>query len=114
MTHSLNWTPAGDWYLQLGRILELSESLHLALQIGHVEMRRQRYGAGELLHLNEPRRGITPFHFALTELPGVDLRRVLVTNRLCRLVPQAGPALLVCIVDGDFVNAGYQNEVRER
>ena len=58
--------------------------------------------------LNEPRRGTAPFHFALAELPGVDSRRVLVTNRLCRLVPQAGLALLVCLVD-----AILENEVRE-
>ena len=29
MSHSSNWTPAGDWYSRLGRARELSESLHL-------------------------------------------------------------------------------------
>ena len=62
----------------------------------------------------EPRRGTATFHFALAELPNVDSRRVFVTNRLCRLVPQAGLALLVCLVEPNFVNAGYQNELRER
>ena len=114
MTHRSNWTPAGDWYSRLGRTRELSKSLHLELQFGQVESRRQRYGAGRLLHLNEPRRGTSPFHLALAELPGVDSRRVLVTNRLCRLVPQAELALLVCLVDANLVNSGYQNEVRER
>ena len=44
----------------------------------------------------------------------VSTRVVLVTNRLCRLVPQAWLALLVCFVDANLVNAGYQNKVRER
>ena len=114
MTHSSNWTPAGDWYSRLGRSRELSESLHLEFQFGQVESRRQRYDAGRLLRLNESRRGTAPFHFALAELPGVDSRRVLAINRLCRLVPKAGLALLVCLVDATLVNAGYQNEVRER
>ena len=82
MTHSSNWTPAGDWYSRLGRTRELSKSLHLELQFGQVESRRQRYGAGRLLRLNEPRRGTVSFHFALAELPGVDSRCVLVTNLL--------------------------------
>ena len=114
MTHSSNWTPAGDWYSRLGRTCELSESLHLELQFGQGESQRQRYGAGRLLRVNEPRRGTAPFHFALAELPGVDSRRVIVTNRLCRLVLQAGLTLLVYLVDANLVNAGYQNEVRER
>ena len=105
MTHSSNWTPAGDWYSCLGRTRELSEWLHFKLQFGQVESRRQRYGGGRLLRLNEHRRGTAPFHFALAELPGVDSRRVLVTNRLCRLVPQAGLALMVCLVDANLVNA---------
>ena len=67
-----------------------------------------------MLHLNEPRRGTAPFTFALAELRGVDLYRVLVTNRFCRLVPQAELVLLVCLVDANIVNADYQNEVRER
>ena len=29
MSHSSNWTPAGDWYSRLVRARELSESLHL-------------------------------------------------------------------------------------
>ena len=29
MTHSSNWTPAGDWYSRLGRTRVLSKSLHL-------------------------------------------------------------------------------------
>ena len=84
------------------------------MQFGQVESRRQQYGAGLLLRLNEPRRGTSPFHLALAKFPGIDSRLVLVTNRLCRLVPQAEFALLVCIVDANLVNAGYQNEVRER
>ena len=111
MTHSSNWTPAGDWYSRLGRTRELSESLHLELQFCQVESRRHRYGAGRLPRLNEPLRGTVPLHFALGELPGVDPHRVLVTNRFFRLVPQAGLALLVCFVDTNLVNAGYQNEV---
>ena len=111
---SSNWTPAGDWYSRFGRTSELSEVLHLELQIGHVELRRQRYGTGRLLHLNKPRRGTAPFHFALAELPGVDSRRVIVTNRFSRLVPQARLSLLVCLVDANIVNAGYQDEVSER
>ena len=67
-----------------------------------------------MLRLNEPRRGNAPFHFALAELPGVDSRRGLVTNRLCRLVPQARLALLVCVVDANLVTSTYQNEVRKR
>ena len=114
MSHSSNWTLAGDWYSRLDRTRELSDSLHLELQFGGVESRRQRYGAGRLLRLNEPRRGTAPFHFALAELLGVDLRRVLVKNGLCRLVPQAGLALLVCLVDANLVTAGYHNEERER
>ena len=114
MTHSSNWTSAGDWYSRLYRTRELSESLHLELQIGRVELRRHRYGAGRLLHLNEPRRGTAPLHFALAELPGVYSRRVFVLNRLCRLVPQAGLALLVCLVEKNLVNARYQNEVHKR
>ena len=113
MTHSSNWISAGDWYSRLGRTRELSESLHLELQFGQVELQRQQYGAGRLPRLNKPRRGTAPFHFACAELPGVDSLRVLVTNRLCRLVLQAGLALLVCLVDANLVNAGYQNEVRE-
>ena len=62
--------------------------------------------------LNERRLSTAPFHVALAELPGVDSRRVLVKNRLCRLVPQAGLALLVCLVDTNLVNATYQTEVR--
>ena len=89
MTHSSNWTPAGDWYSRLGRTRELSESLHLEVQFGHVESRRQRYNAGRLPRLHEFRHGTASFHFALADLPGVDSRRVLVTNRLCHLVPQA-------------------------
>ena len=65
MTHSSNWTPVNDWYSRLNRTRELSMSLHLDLQIGHVESRWQRYGAERLLHLNEFRRGTAPFHFAL-------------------------------------------------
>ena len=107
MTHSSNSTPARDWYSRLGRTRELSESLHLELQFGQVESRIQRYGSARLLRLNEPRRGTAPFHFALAELPGVDSRRVLVTNRLCRLVPKSGLALLVCLVDVNLVNAGF-------
>ena len=114
MRHSSNWTSAVDWYSRLGRTRELSESLHLKLQFGHVKSRRQRFGAGRLPRLNEPRRGTAPFHFALAELPGVDLRRVLVTNRLCCLVSQAGLTLLVFLVDANLVNAGYQNELRQR
>ena len=114
MTHSSNWTPAGDLYSRLNRIRELSESLHLELQFCQVESRRQRYGAGRLPRLNVPRWGTAPFNFALAELLGADLRRLLVTNRLCRLVSQAGLALLVCLVDTNLVNAGYQNEVRDR
>ena len=112
MTHSSNWTPANDWYSRLGRTRELSKSLHLELHFGQVESRRQQYGAGRLLRLNEPCRGTSPFQFTLAELPGVDSRRV-VTNRLCRLVQQAGLALLVCLVDANLLNAGYQ-KVRER
>ena len=106
MTHSLNWTPAGDWYSRLGRTRELSELLHLELQIGHVESRRQRYGIGRHVRQNEPRRCTAPFHFVLTELPGVDSRRIFVFNRFCRLVPKAKLALLMCLVEANFVNAG--------
>ena len=66
------------------------------------------------MHLTKPSLGTAPFHFALAELPGVDSRRIVVVNRLCRLVPQAGLALLVCFVEANLVNAGNQNEVRER
>ena len=114
MTQSSNWTPAGDWYSQLCRTRELTESLHLELQIGHLESRKQRYGAKRLLHLNEPRRGTAPFYFALAELPGVDSRRVFVVNRLCRLVQRTVLTLLVCLMEANLVNAGYYNEVRER
>ena len=114
MSHSSNWTPAGDWYSRLVRTRELPKLLHLELQFGQVESRRQRYGAGRRLRLNEPRHGTAPFHFALAELPGVDSRRVLVTNRLCSLRPQAGFALLVCLVDANLVTARYQNDLRER
>ena len=72
MTHSANITPAGDWYSRLGHTRELSESLHLELQVGHVESRNQHYGVGRLVRLNEPRRGTAPFRFALAELPSVD------------------------------------------
>ena len=75
MTHSSNWTPAGDWYSRLGRSRELLELLHLELQFGHVEPQRQRYGAGRLPRLNKPRRGTALYHFALSELPGVDSSR---------------------------------------
>ena len=88
--------------------------MHLELQIGHVESRRQRYGIGRHVHLNEPRRGTAPYYFVPAELPGVDSRRIFVVNRLCRLVPQARLPLLVCLVEANLVNAGYQNEVRER
>ena len=54
MMHSSNWTPAGDWYSRLGLTRELSQSLHLELQIGHVKSRRQRYGAERMLQLNKP------------------------------------------------------------
>ena len=74
----------------------------------------QRYGAGRLPRLKEPHRGTAPFHFALAELPGIDSRRVLVINRPYRLVPQAGLALLVCLVDVNLVNVGYKNDMRER
>ena len=114
MTHSTNWTPAGDWYSRLGRTRELSESLHREIQFGYVESLRQRYGAGRMPRLNEPRRSNAPFYFALAELPGVDSCRVLVTNCFCRLVSQAGLALLVCLMDTNLVNAGYQKEVHER
>ena len=106
ITHSLNWTPAGDWYSRLGRTRELLESLHLELQTGHVESRRQRYGAGRLPRLNEPRRATAPFYFSLAKLPGVGSHRVLVTNRQCRQVSQAGLAMLVCLVNAKLVNPG--------
>ena len=88
--------------------------MHLELQIIHVESRRQRYGVGRLVRLNEPRRVTVPVHLALAELPGVDTRRLFVDNRLYRLVLQAGLALMVCLVEANLVDAGYQNEVRER
>ena len=114
MTHSSNWTPAGEWYWLFGRIRKISESLHLELQIGHVESRRQRYGIGRYVRLNKPRRGTAPFHFAFAALPDVDLRRIFVVNRLCRYVLQTGLALLMCLVEANLVNATYQNEVCER
>ena len=67
-----------------------------------------------MLRLKEPRCGTAPFYFAFALLPGVDSRRLVVTNRLCRFVPQAGLALLVCLVDANLVNAGHQNEIRKR
>ena len=77
-------------------------------------LRWQRYGIGRHVRLNEPRRGIALFNFALAEMPGVDSRRVIVVTRFCCLVPQAGFALLVCLVKANIDNAGFQNEVRER
>ena len=113
MMHSLNWTPV-DWFSRLGQTRKLSESLHRELHIGHVECRRQHIGIGRLLRLNELRHSTAPFHFALADFLGVDSRHIFVVNRLCPLVSQAGLALLVCLVEVNFVNAGYQNKVRER
>ena len=114
MTHSLDWTSAGDWYSRLGRTRELSESLHLEQQIGHIESQRQRYGIGRLLRLNKPRRCTPPFHFALDKFPGVDSLLVLVVNFICRLVSQAKLPLLVCFLDTNIVHVDNQNEVRKR
>ena len=114
MTHSLNWTTSRDWYTSFGFTRELSESLHLELQIGNDESLRKRYCIGRDVRFFLPRRRIALFYFALAKLPNVDSRRDFVVNRFCRLVTQAGYALLVCLVNANFVDANTQNEVRER
>ena len=88
------WTPPQEWYLLPERLRELSASLAMEKGAGEFDERVRRAHDTVAIRLLEPRYTSSPFNFALNRAHGLEPSRLEVVNRLMRIVPHHGLALL--------------------
>ena len=88
------WTPPQEWYSRPERLRELSASLAMEKRAGGFDERVRRAHDTVAIWLPEPRYASSPFHFALNCAHGLEPSRLEVVNRLMRIVPHHGLALL--------------------
>ena len=102
------WTPPQEWYSRPERLRELSASLAMEKRAGGFDERVRRAHDTVAIRLPEPRYASSPFHRA----NGLEPSRLEVVNRLMRIVPHHGLALLSLLTERGFVTEAARDEFR--
>ena len=97
-----------------GNQLELATSLYLERDSGRLLERAQRQEVHPINVLADPRHPSSPIIFVLERSPRLDLKKLTVVNRLMRIVPHHGLALLILLSERELIDDHVKDDMRRK
>ena len=106
------WVPGFEWFSRPDNVYELATSLMLEERKSRFEERARRVRQAPFGRLNIPPQPASPFYFRLTNTHELDQLKLDATNRLLRIAPHLGLALLVMLVENGLISEARQEALR--
>ena len=107
-----SWVPGFEWFSRPDNVYELATSLMLEERKSRFEERARRVRQAPFGRLNIAPQPASPFYFRLTNTHELDQPKLDATNRLLRIAPHLGLALLVMLVENGLVTETRQEALR--
>ena len=104
--------PGFEWFSRPDNVYELATSLMLKERKSRFEERSRRVHLAPFGRLNLAPQPALPFYFRLTCTHDLDQPKLEVTNRLLRIAPDLGLALLVMLVENGLIAETRQEALR--
>ena len=102
------WVPGFKWFSRPDNVYELATSLMLEERKSRFEERSRRVHKAPFGRLNLAPQPALPFYFRLTNTHDLDQPKLEATNRLLRIAPHLGLALLVMLVKNGLITETRQ------
>ena len=102
------WVPGFEWFSRPDNVYELVTSLMLEERKSRFEKRARRVRQPLFGRLNIAPQPALPFYFRLTNTHELDQPKLYVTNRLLRIAPHLGLALIVMFVENGLITETRQ------
>ena len=106
------WVPGFEWFSRPDNVYELATSLMLEERKSRFELRSRHVHQAPFGRLNLAPQPASPFYFRLTNTHDLDQPKHVATNRLLRIAPHIGVALLVKLVENDLIAETRQEALR--
>ena len=106
------WVPGFEWFSRQDNVYELATSLMLEERKSRFEERSRRVHQAPFGKLNVAPQPASPFYFRLTNTHDLDQPKLEATNRLLRIVPHLGLALLLMLVENGLIAETRQEALR--
>ena len=102
------WVSGFEWFSRPDNVYELATSLMLEERKSRFEERARRVRQAPFGRLNIAMQSASPFYFRLTNTHELDQPNLDATNRLLRIAPHLGLALLVMLVENGLITETRQ------
>ena len=106
------WVPGFEWFSRTDKVYELATSLMLEERKSRFEEQSRRVHQAPFGRLNLAPQPASPFYFRLTCTHDLDQPKLEATNRLLRIAPHLGLALLVMLVENGLIAETPQEALR--
>ena len=108
------WVPGFEWFSRPDNVYELATSLMLEERKSRFEEQSRRVHQTPFGRLNLAPKPASPFYFRLTNTHDLDQPKLAATNRLLRIAPHLGLALLVMLVETGLITETRQEALRRK
>ena len=106
------WVPGFEWFSCPDNVYELATSLMLEERKSRFEERSRRVHQAPFGRLNLAPQPASPFYFRLTCTHDLDQPKLEASNRLLRIAPHLGLALLVMLVENGLITETRHEALR--
>ena len=105
------WIPGFDWCLRPDNVIELATSIMLEKHQSGYEERSRRLRPAPFGRQNFAPQPSSPVYFKITRSYELDHWKLEATNRLMRIAPHMGLALLMMLVDSGLITEARSEEM---
>ena len=110
---AVTWIPGFDWFSRPDNVYELATSIMLEEHKSRYDERARRVRPAPFGRLNFAPQPSTPFYFRITRSYELEHGKLEAANRLMRMAPHLGLALLMMMVDSGLITEARSDKMRQ-